>query len=81
MVLPLSFPLCLLNEVLGNGLHKVGGRHEDGDGAYDVEDAERDQAEAVDDGASELPLVGRALGLVLLPEAVRHVAHLLQDSL
>lgn len=68
------------NEVFGNGLHKVGSRHEDGDGADDVENAERHQTQAVDDGACEFPLVGRAAGVVLFPEAVGHVTHLLQDG-
>lgn len=71
----------LSNEVLRNSLHKVGSGHEDGDGAYDVKNAERHQTQAVDDGACEFPLVGHALGLVLLPETVCHVAHLLQDRL
>lgn len=68
------------NEVFGNRLHKVGRRHEDGDGADDVENAESHQTHAVDYGTRELPLVGRAGGLILVPEAVRHVTHLLQDG-
>lgn len=78
---PPLFSSLLSNEVLWNSLHKVGSRHEDRDGAYDVENAEGHQTQAVDYGACKFPLVGHALGLVLLPETVCHVTHLLQDSL
>lgn len=75
------FPSQISNKVLGNGVREVWRGHEDGDGAYDVENAERHQTQPVDDSARKFPLVGRALGLVLLPEAVGHVTHLLQERL
>lgn len=75
------FYSLLSNKVPWNSLHKVGRRHEDRDGAYDVEKAERHQTKTVDYGTCKFPLVGHAFGLILLPETVCHVAYLLQDSL
>lgn len=78
---PPFFYSLLSNKVPWNSLHKVGRRHEDRDGAYDVEKAERHQTKTVDYGTCKFPLVGHAFGLILLPETVCHVAYLLQDSL
>uniref|UniRef100_A0A3B4Z974 PiggyBac transposable element-derived protein domain-containing protein n=1 Tax=Stegastes partitus TaxID=144197 RepID=A0A3B4Z974_9TELE len=46
-------------EVFGNGLHKVGSRHEDTDGAENSEERERHQTESVDNCCSKLPFTGR----------------------
>lgn len=74
-------PSSSAEEVFRDGFHKVGGRHEDADGAEDGEDREGHQAEAVDDGCGKLPLAARRLLLVLVAETLTDESDLLQDLL
>lgn len=72
-----QFPRCLKmfpssrlsEEVFWQCLSKIGRRHENSDGTYNVEETEPDQEEAIDDGCSKLPLLRQAELPVLLPNA------------
>lgn len=75
------FTFYFSEEVFGQSHSKVGSSHEDGDGADDVEDTEPHQAQAVNDGRSELPLLRHTQLAVLLADALHQELHLHQESL
>lgn len=64
------------DEVLRNCLHKVRCRHKNGDGADDVENAERHQTKSVNYSCSKLPLFGHAVVLILSTKPICNKAHL-----
>lgn len=69
-----------LCEVFWNSLYEVWCRHEDGEGANDGEEREGHETEAVHHRRCKLPLAADGLGLILVPEPLSYVWHLLEDA-
>lgn len=66
-------------KVFGNGLYKVGCRHEDPNGAEDGEERESHEAEPVDNRRGKFPLVAHRAVLVVVAKPLGDKAHLVQD--